>query len=412
MTRQKHLGGFVIAVGLLVIAAATLTPLPLTEYRSAGTPFWCLVCGSLGSVDVILNVALFLPLGVGLERMGWRVTRIAIACFLTSLAVESLQIMTIAGRDASVSDLITNTSGGMLGGFIAQHWRGLVFPSPRHAGRLFLGGMVAVLAVFLFTATLLQPDLPAGPWYGIVTPAWSGHEVFGGTVVDARLGDQPLSGNGLPQAADHRTALLSGEPILVRFVVGQGTLGGVAPIAALTTSDNRSLAILAQRGNDVTVGVRLRASSWRLRTPKIRLGRVIPNRPGATVVAWGGIGSGQLYAGAVVKDRWKSRRLPLSIALGWALLLPVGWGLGPETQALSGLWLVALIAPLAYWAVLSQWRLALLGVGALMLSVLALLPPACALRHAHWSEWLAAAIAIALGAAAAQHACKRTGEWK
>ena len=120
-----------LAVGLLAIAAATLTPLPLNEYRAAETPFWCLVCGSLGLIDVILNVALFLPLGVGLQRLGWPLARLALACFLLSLAVESLQIITIAGRDASVSDLITNTSGGILGGFIAHHWRaaGVPFPS-------------------------------------------------------------------------------------------------------------------------------------------------------------------------------------------------------------------------------------------------------------------------------------------
>ncbi len=221
MTRQERLGWTITAVGLLAIAAATLTPLPLNEYRAAETPFWCLVCGSLGSIDVILNVALFLPLGVGLQRLGWPLARLALACFLLSLAVESLQIITIAGRDASVSDLLTNTSGGILGGFIALHWRGLVFPSPRHAGRLFLGGMVAVLAVFLTTANLLQPDLPAGPWYGIVTPPWPGHEAFGGTVLEARVGGRAFPHDATPRPAEYRAALLSGAPVLVRFITGQ-----------------------------------------------------------------------------------------------------------------------------------------------------------------------------------------------
>jgi len=403
LTRQERLGWVATAVGLFAIAAATLTPLPLNEYRAADTPFWCLVCGSLGLIDVVLNVALFLPLGVGLERLGWSVPRLAMASFLVSFGIESLQIITIAGRDASLSDLITNTSGGMLGGFLAHHWRVLVTPSPRVASRLLLAGMMLVLGGFLTTATLLQPDLPAGPWFGIVTPDWPGHAAFGGTVLEARVGNQEISRDPLP-AVEYRMALLSGAPILGRFIADRGTPSGSAPIAALTSSDNRSLALLAQRGRDVIVGVRLKASAWRLRSPRIRLSHAIPTSQGDTVVAWGGLDGGQLYAGALVNERWRGRRLALSTSLGWALLLPFGWGLGAEARVINGLWVVALIFPLAYWAVLSRRRSALLWVGILIPIALVSLPEAFGQRVGDWSDWLASGLAITLGMMAANYA--------
>lgn len=398
------------AVGLLAIAAATLTPIPLNESRVAETPFWCLVCGQLGLIDVILNVALFLPLGVGLRILGWPLARIAIASFLVSFAVESLQVITITGRDASASDLITNTSGGMLGGFLAHRWHVLAFPTPRSAGRLLAAGALVVLGVFLSTAALLQPDLPAGTWYGMVAPAWPEHAVFGGTVLEARVGDRPVPRDTLPQVVDYRLALLSGDSILVRFIVGRGTPNGLAPIAVVMSADYRSVALLAQHGRNVTAGVRLRASAWRLRSPRIRLNRVIPEHTGDTVTVWGGLERGQLYAGAVANQRRHSRRLPLSVALGWALLLPIGWGLGPETLVFNALWLGVLIVPLAYWAI--GTRRIRSGFGVVLTVVflgLGAVPRLFHLAPSSAVHWFAAGGGIVLGVLAARQARQRRG---
>src|SRR5690606_23395204 len=54
-----------IIASLLVIAAATLTPSsgPRPNVGAA-----CLLCGDIGATDLILNVLLFLPLGIALGR--------------------------------------------------------------------------------------------------------------------------------------------------------------------------------------------------------------------------------------------------------------------------------------------------------------------------------------------------------
>ena len=98
------------------------------------TPPWCLVCGDLGAVDVLLNVALFVPLGVGLRMAGWPLLRAAATAFAVSAAVELVQ-SAIPGRDPTLSDIVTNSVGGALGAALAGWSAHLVTPVP-HTARL------------------------------------------------------------------------------------------------------------------------------------------------------------------------------------------------------------------------------------------------------------------------------------
>ena len=72
-----------------------------------------------GPIDTILNVILFLPLGLFiplLYKKYNRISRIALTGFLLSLAIELVQMF---GRGATdINDLITNTVGACLGYFI------------------------------------------------------------------------------------------------------------------------------------------------------------------------------------------------------------------------------------------------------------------------------------------------------
>ena len=119
----------ITAAALVLIAAATLVPHPERVALVEQTPIWCLVCGDLGMVDVLSNVALFMPLGAGLALLGgpWRRAR-ALGATL-SLSIELTQYVAIIGRDASLSDLITNTVGTTLGVILADSWRAWVIPN-------------------------------------------------------------------------------------------------------------------------------------------------------------------------------------------------------------------------------------------------------------------------------------------
>jgi VanZ family protein len=122
----------VVAVGLylLVLLPALLLPFPtshphrrayLMEYR-ASRP-WL-------SMDVALNVAVFVPLGWlvaraghsrGLSSLGM-ILLTAGGCGALSLAAETVQFF-IPSRHSSVIDVVANTLGAFLGAVMCRPWR-------------------------------------------------------------------------------------------------------------------------------------------------------------------------------------------------------------------------------------------------------------------------------------------------
>src|SRR4029077_6988777 len=81
-------------------------------------PWWCVACGDRGRADFLLNVILFLPLGCALRLAGARIrTAVLIGMFL-SITIELTQAF-IPGRDTSLGDVISNTTGTFLGFVVA-----------------------------------------------------------------------------------------------------------------------------------------------------------------------------------------------------------------------------------------------------------------------------------------------------
>jgi glycopeptide antibiotics resistance protein len=66
--------------------------------------------------EIILNVVIFVPLGIyaGILFYGWRLGRKILLFFFTSLIVEGLQFVLAVGA-FDITDIITNTLGGMIG---------------------------------------------------------------------------------------------------------------------------------------------------------------------------------------------------------------------------------------------------------------------------------------------------------
>ncbi|MDM8529324.1 VanZ family protein [Anaerolineales bacterium HSG24] len=79
-------------------------------------------------IDVVGNVVVFIPLGLGLagllHQKQWQNTLIKVMAsgFILSLTIEILQLM-IPSRASDVDDLIFNTSGAAIGAFIYLSYR-------------------------------------------------------------------------------------------------------------------------------------------------------------------------------------------------------------------------------------------------------------------------------------------------
>lgn len=93
-------------LALLVIAGATAIPV---DYRSPSIRF---VAWFVDPWDFVLNVLLFVPLGLALGGRRWWV--VAAASGMLSLGMEVLQLSQV-GRHAGPSDIVGNVAGGLLG---------------------------------------------------------------------------------------------------------------------------------------------------------------------------------------------------------------------------------------------------------------------------------------------------------
>lgn len=411
--RSRRLGYAILGVSMAFIAAMTLTPHPEAAAQAASTPLACLACGDRAGVDILLNILLFVPLGIGLALSGFTWRRALVLAALLSFSVESLQMKVVVGRDASLGDLLTNTIGGGIGACLGIHWRSFVFPSPAVSRWLAAGWAAGLVVIWAGTSWALAPLWPRDvDWVGQWAPDLVSLERFPGVPLAVTAGDDPML-PGLPLDQARFQATIAARPeVAVRAVMG-GPTHRLAPIASVFDLWEREVILLGQRGEDLQFRTRMRAARWRLRIPAVALPGALNLRPGDTVEAMGALRNGRYELAVRQGDRLESRSLALTPSWGWSLVLPWDYAFGGEVYSLTALWIGGLLAILAYWGHRAGYPASLLGpLMAVML--LALIPRWGGFPPTHWSEWAAAAAGILAGAAAARlerrHAPKEVGE--
>lgn len=386
------------AIGVLTLRPAPPPAVPL--------PMVCLVCGELGGVDVVLNLTLFIPLGATLvlAGVGWR--RAALVAAATSLAVEALQYSLIPGRDASLSDLLTNSAGGAAGALLTARWHDLLAPPPRTARRYAIAAASAALAVMALTAALLRPAIPEMGFWGQWTPQQLRFEPYSGRVHDFRINGIVVPYNLVPESDALRRRLLSGQTRAhLEFTAGHRTtrLSAIARVG----SRFQEVLLLGADGRDFVFRTRLATRDWRLRTPGIMIPGALPSE-GERTVAEAGLRDAHWYATMITSRGAVHRSVPFSVALGWTFVLPFDHPLAPADVWLSALWLAAMIFPAAVWGAMGGaagrlyrasgfnvwWGgvMAMLALGLLAIPYMAHFPPAVP------TEWLGLALGGVAGA--------------
>jgi hypothetical protein len=301
-----------LAGSLAFIFATTLTPGTGPALDFVG----CLVCGTRGWSDAIVNVILYAPLGASLAALGRRGARAVGVGFLLSACIELAQVF-IPGRDPSLGDVTFNTIGTAAGQavwWLLVRWGN---PDSRTAARLSLAAAVTAVAGFVLTARLLAPSLPLSSFSAWYVPDLADMEWYHGLVLKTTLGALRFRTDRLPNQAEVRRLLLAGAPLRITAVAGP-RVRSLAPLFLIEDADGAEVFLLGPDRSDLTLRYRLAAWRWRLDAPDLRLRDALRGvLPGDTlrIAAWR---EGSAYC-LSLNDQ-QACGLGYTIGTGWALL--------------------------------------------------------------------------------------------
>ncbi len=387
----------------MLIFALTLVPVAAgTEPGSAGP--WCLGCGTFGTVDLILNVALFVPLGGAFGVGGGSARKALIAAMLTSALVECLQVGIVAGRDANVADVLMNSAGGVLGWMLGRHAAQLLDPAPMTARRLATVWALCWVATRVATTHLLQPSVTSAEWFAQVAP----HDVypadFGGVVLDARVDGSPIEPGSLGASPPLRRRIAEANTTVEATVREALPTSGLASIVSVLDANEEEILLLGHSAGAVRFRVRLRAADARLRVPSVGLAHTRPHGDTARTVFKGWLRNGRLEVSAASSDRTERSTLVLGAGLGWALILPADIAFGEGTGSVTALVTFLMLLPVAYWG----WAGATVAHGSrnrwtmLIVCLIAgglIAPPILmGAPRPEWTEWVGALLGSVSGA--------------
>ena len=356
--QRPVLGRWLAAISAGLIGIATLTP--STQMLEPGIDPFCIVCGSVGGVDVVLNLLLFLPLGVGLALAlvgPWRAL-MGMAAF--TLAIECLQILVVPGRDASLGDVLMNIIGGALGYAVGARVASLLTPSTALARTLAVVWGALWLGMQAVSSYSLTPRPPDATYFGQIAPTLGGGGLspFEGQVLGASIDTSPILDGELSegQSIRVRDALQVGAFVRAE-AVSRGSPPLIAPIFRVADDEQREVLMVAQKTAALIFGVRTGADVLKLTPVRFRLHDVFPSASGPLARADTIIIEARHARGyASLRSRSHSsgsRELTLALhaSEGWRLFLPLQTYVegGSWSVLLSSAWIILLIFPLGYW---------------------------------------------------------------
>jgi hypothetical protein len=346
-------GLIVTIASLIAIAAATLTP----ETSPAMASHFCLVCGSVGTVDAVLNVILFIPLGVGLALSGVQGKKALMWVFALSALIETAQLFFIPGRDSTIGDVLTNTLGGGLGFAIVRFYPLWLRPASRVARNLCLGWAsiwltIQIVSIYGFTLSLSHSQ-----YFGEIARELGDFAVFPGRVLSVRIDDKPIPNTAIDDSRVVERLLLRGATIATTVVPAESTRK-IAPIVRVADAQQREILLIAQDGDRFIFTIRTGAAVLRARRPFFAVAGVFPAVVPGYSSADDSLTLTARYAAGVVGIRAHNNSsdsglvIPINASLGWILWLPFQWlieGTGAE-HMISWIWMACLALPFGYWA--------------------------------------------------------------
>jgi hypothetical protein len=395
-------------VSAAIIVAATLGP-----SSQQGTPEWlCVLCGELGSVDFVLNVLLFAPLGFGLSLAGVRPARAVLAMIAATIAIETLQVFVVPGRDASVGDVIANSTGGTLGYAVRSRLATLLWPRAATARRLLTAWLAAWLVLQTTAGYAVGPQPSTGRYYGRLGRASETGGPYPGQILQAGLNGAPIPDMHFPAQGAAVDALSRGTDLVLQLTVAPGPPVRWAKLAQIVDFRADEVLLSAAKGHAFVFGMRSAAAKLRLRSTHFQLhGAFRDAGTAAAPIMPETLRLSAAYAPprVVLTARGRGRQqeavILLSASASWRLFSPFqtyfDGSLGDDL--LNAAWLFVLLFPAGYWAGHVGERRGMIGIAVALALVLGLSigPLLFHLRIAAWSETLGVLAGVAAGARAA-----------
>jgi hypothetical protein len=385
------------------------------------------VCGQLGGVDSILNVLLFVPLGVGLALCGFPASRAILIMGLLSISIETAQLFVIPGRDATLGDVMTNTLGGAVGFAISRFARIWLRPTTGNAARFVVCWAAVWLAIQTISSFAFTPSIQASQYYGQLTPSLRDFGVFQGSVVRAAIDDIVIPNTKFTDSYGVQRRLGRGATVTAT-VISRGVAQEIAPIVRVATGDGGEIVLLAQNNADLLFSVRSGAVDLRLRPPVFILPNVFQidtlagdHGRADTIVITERSAPNEVRMSARTDSDAYASLVPLTASLGWTLALPAQWFIKGSAAELviSSIWIACLVLPLGYWATYAcrppkiqnvAWRRRMIWpvCVAMVYGGLALPPFAFGLAAIPITVWLAALAGLLVGYGLASRNAERT----
>lgn len=331
-----------------LILVLTLTPVLAPEAQGTAGPL-CFLCDQRALGDALLNVAMFVPLGLAGRWAGWSFRRTALVCIVFTFSIETLQFP-IPGRDASLADPVSNSLGALLGYGLAVWTPRALFGPARDAAAALLVATVVAATVVTGTALAFAPTAPDTPYFSQWTPRFENMEPYLGTLDSVRIGGAAFPDGAVADAAPIRLAVRRGLDVELRGTLGPPT-PALAPIHAVHDDAAREILLVGADRDELVVRERLLADRLHFDRPDLRF----PLRPGAEagaafrlVVAGTPERTCVRLVAAGHPDERECRGLDPS--RGWALLLYPEHLPGWVDRLLDVCWIAALVLPLALFA--------------------------------------------------------------
>ena len=306
-----------------------------------------MICGTRGTADALLNLALFTPVGLLLGGRRHALLIAGAVGLVLSVGIETAQLF-IPGRHPTLGDIVWNGLGGPVGVGLWHVLRARSHGSTRFPA--WAGGMTAagLGSLVLLAGWLLAPLPTEGGYWGQWTPIRSSMSPYRGELLGARLDGRPVPRGRFPEEWLVHEDLAGDWTIEVILVVGPPPRR-IAPILTLGDDEEQEIVMLGTREADLVLRERTRAVAARLDQPDLRVPGALAAHAQSDSLAIFARRSGPsrclgVESAEVCGLRWTPGRT-------WSLLLYPA-GLSPQARStLDALWMLMIFGVVGFLSV-------------------------------------------------------------